>query len=291
LPSKEPDSRLFVALTVDVDADANHAVPGRAEAVSAGRPALVYQACEAGLEIVLEELEARRLPATLFWEGRAAEALESAAAAMLEQARSSKLLDHGCHGYAHEDFAGADSGIPLDAGRTRSVLERATQAVTDFLGARPRGFRAPYCRMTPQLAAALSEQGYAYDASLTREPGPEWRMQPYELDGAPGVMELALCLARDARGRAVSGYLWQLLEGSRGVAEYVELMASLRAAYPGGLLQIGVHPWHLIVSERGRPLPAATAGRWAEFLNGAAGVHGLCFVTLAEYLDRAGPGD
>ena len=114
-------------------------------------------------------------------------------------------------------------------------------------------------------------------------------MRAWELEGVPGVRELAQCRTRDKQGRPISGYLWQLLEGNRPAGDYLHMIESLRTACPGGLLQIGVHPWHLIVSADGQPLPAAAVGRWSEFIARATDLPGVSFVTARDYLDRAEP--
>jgi len=288
-PLNDPDGSLplFVALTVDVDPDANRAVSGRPEAVSAGSDEATYSACARGLGAVLDELERRELPATIFWEGRALEELASTGTDASERAGRSPLIEHACHGYAHEDFAGTDSGVPLDDDATGRAIERATTAITAAFGTRPIGFRAPYCRLTPAVRRALRRHSYRYDASLTRSPSQHWRLHAARLDGASGVRELALCRSRDREGKPISGYLWQLFEGNRPASDYAELIVSLRDTCPGGLLQVALHPWHLFVSGGGLPLPPAAGRRWREFLDAATAVRGVRFVTARDYLERS----
>jgi peptidoglycan/xylan/chitin deacetylase (PgdA/CDA1 family) len=229
---------LFVALTVDVDPDANRPLPGRVEAVSAGREdGVELDACFRGLSRLLDLLEERSLPATLFWEGRTLEELREREAGLLERVRGHPSLEHGCHGYRHEDFAGKTSGTPLGQAETRAALAQAGEVFAETFNAAPRAFRAPYCRLTPELAQALAQLGYAYDASATRRPSPEWRLRPFRLEAAPAVWELALCRSADRHRRVMSSYLWQLFEGNRPVADYVHLVASLHASCTGGLLQ------------------------------------------------------
>ncbi len=75
----------------------------------------------------------------------------------------------GMHGWAHEPWAG------LDAAAERAHAERATVALTEASGERPRGFRAPGGSRSPATEGILRDLGYEYDASLGD------RMQPGRL--------------------------------------------------------------------------------------------------------------
>lgn len=284
---------LFVALTADVDPDANRPEFGRIGAVSAGRPngSVGLDACFEGLSIILETLHDADLPATLFWESRTLQELASREPGLLRRATRDLTLEHGCHGCCHEDFAGKVSGRPIGAAEAKEIVARAATAFASVIGAAPRAFRAPYCRMTAALAHVLAEEGYAYDASLTRRPSAEWRLRPYRLPDAPTVWELALCRWTDTKGKPISCYLWQLFEKNRPVQDYVDLIKSLRETCAGGLLQIAFHPWHLIVSEDGSRLPcrpgASMPALFRRFVEQAAQLGGLEFTTCGAYLKRA----
>lgn len=286
---------LFVALTADVDPDANRPLPGRVETVSAGREdGVELDACFQGLSRLLDLLEERAFPATLFWEGRTLKELREREAGLLERVQGNPSLEHGCHGYRHEDFAGKASGTPLGLAETRTALAQAGEVFAESFNAAPRAFRAPYCRLTPALAKALAEMGYTYDASATRSPSPQWRLRPFRLEAAPAMWELALCRSADRHGRAMSSYLWQLFEGNRPVADYVHLVASLRASCRGGLLQMALHPWHLMVSADGRQLTGQggppPADQLEEFIGRLAAMEGIALTTAGAYLDLAQPG-
>ena len=281
---------LCVALTIDVDPDANRAVPGRVDAVSPGGPPgkARYDACFQGLRMLIDLLGEQSLHATFFWEGRALRQLAEADGALAASIAGQGAFEHGCHGDRHEDFPGDRSGLPLGRAEARQAIERAGRTLQDVLGTRARGFRAPYCRLTDEVLAALADLGYVYDASLTREPSPEWPMRPYRVGTGGRVWELALCRCRDARGRPMSGYLWQLLEGRREPGEYVALVERLREAFGGGLLQIALHPWHLVVDQAGAML-AGTAGRRSrervrDVLTGIASLEAVRLVTVGGYL-------
>ncbi len=87
----------------------------------------------------------------------------------------------------------------------------------------------------------------------------------------------------------MSCYLWQLFEGRRPVHDYIEMAESLRGRFPGGLLQLALHPWHLIVSEHNRPL-AEPVHRLAELLGELTTRDGLAFTTAGGYLATATEG-
>jgi peptidoglycan/xylan/chitin deacetylase (PgdA/CDA1 family) len=290
------DAPLFIALTADVDPDANRAVAGRADAATSGDPAGAARtdACLDGLRAMLRLLHDASLPATLFWEGRTLDELAARAPDLIEQVRADPAIEHGCHGWRHEDFAGLDSGLPLGPAETRQALDAAGRSFRRAFGRAPAAFRAPYCRLTPHLVRALSDLGYIYDASETRVPSSAWPMRPYRIGEGGALWELALTRGSDRsdrrgrRNKPISCYLWQLFEGRRPVRDYVELAASLRVPWPGGLLQIALHPWHLIVSEHNRPLPAGEGVRkLTEVLGELSRLEGLAFTTARGYLRTA----
>ncbi|MCK4283077.1 MAG: polysaccharide deacetylase family protein [Candidatus Brocadiae bacterium] len=284
---------LFVAVTVDVDPDANRPQPGRADAVSPAGEAR-YDACFEGLGLLLNVLEGMGAPATFFWEARSLRRLTATRGDLAARVLGNASFEHGCHSHRHEDFAGKQTGLPLGPEETRGVLERAAEVFDSVLARAPQGFRAPYCRLTQELTDALAAFGYAYDASLTRQPGSHWRLRPFPLAASAGLWELALCRWRDRHGKPISSYLWQLCEGKRQVEDYVHVAASLRDANAGGLLQIALHPWHLVVSKDGGRLPAGHAGspaaRVEQVLAKAADIEGVKLTTAGAYLDRARTG-
>jgi len=282
-----PHGPLFVALTADVDPDANRAVAGRADAVTRGDACgkAHTDACLEGLRAMVDLLSDAGLPATFFHEGRTLEEFAARAPDLLAALRANATFEHGCHGWRHEDFAGRDSGVPLGPAETRRALHRAGEVFRESFGRPPTAFRAPYCRLTPALTSVLADLGYLYDASETRTPSADWPMQPYRL--SEGLWELALCRWRDRRGGAISCYLWQLFEGRRPVDDYVALVDSLADSYRGGLLQLALHPWHLIVSERNERLPAGEGVRkLADLLERLAERGHVAFTTAGGYLCR-----
>jgi hypothetical protein len=286
------DRPLFVAITADVDPDANQPVLGRADAVSAVQTdgEVSLDGCFQGLAALLDVLERLALPATLFWEARTLSELGERRPGLLRRAVETGRLEHGCHGYCHEDFAGVVSGLQLSSHEVSDVLEKAGQVFSRAFGRRPQGFRAPYCRLTAELGAALAAAGYSYDASLTRPASARWPLTPYRLTETPELWELPLCRSRDRDGQPISSYLWQLFEGNRQPEDYVFAVEKLRDGYAGGLMQVALHPWHLIVSADGRPLGevggATGPEALANLVERLTEMPGIRFSTAGAYLEE-----
>jgi len=285
---------LFAALTIDVDPDANVAVQGRPDAVSAGSsiPEARANATAEGLQFLAEVLLTMQAPATLFWEARTLQRLAEDYPGLLTAMRNSSLLEHGTHGLRHEDFAGKESGKPLGPEETHRVMVKAGTAFQSMWGRRPAGFRAPYCRLTNDLISTLCAQRYRYDASLTRRPGREWNLRPFELRrgiGGQVLWETALCRCLDAAGKPITGYLWQFFEGRRRLDEYLEVIYLLAEGHPGGLFQIALHPWHLVASSSGKRFPTehrkyATSGV-RRLVRTLGDLENIRLTTISHYLD------
>ncbi len=275
-----------VALTVDLDPDANRPVPGRPDAVSPSGQA-AFCACFEGLEHLASLLEDRGIPATLFWEARTLRRLADCKAQLLGRLTDLPRVEHGCHGLQHEDFAGERTGLPFSRADAQALLQSAGSVFRSVLGRSPRGFRAPYCRLTPGLSLALVATGYHYDASRTHDLERECALEPYRLESGD-LWELPLCRGRDARGRAISAYLWQLCEGNRTWQDYAGLLEAARRRCPGGLVQFALHPWHLVVNAEGEPHNSARrrtiAEELAHLLDRIAAQRHLRLTTPGEYL-------
>jgi len=285
---------LYVALTADVDPDANRPRRGRPDAVSAGAAGdgVSLKACAAGLELVAETLREMRIPCTFFWEARSLRTLSEISPDTVEALISNRDYEHACHGLKHEDFSGEATGVNIGEEQALAILQQATDIIADLTGSRPKGFRAPYCRFSPALQRALTRLSYLYDASLTRKDTDEsWSLLPYRLpaDG-PALWELALCQGRDGAGRPISGYLWQLSEGRREPRNYVDFAGRLAQRHGGGLFQIALHPWHLVVDERGGNLRERTgrdaAADMKAVLAGIMALQNVRFVSLSRYLNE-----
>ena len=71
------------------------------------------------------------------------------------------------HGFLHEPWSS------LSPAEEKELAARATFALSQASGVRPRGFRAPGGARTAQTEGILRELGYAYDASLGNGMRPE----------------------------------------------------------------------------------------------------------------------
>lgn len=229
-----------VAFTVDVDRDVNLVCQGQVCSISqprGGDSSPRFSSSLSGLKALLEVLEEAGVPGTFFWEGRSAETLS----------RSLPLRDlmagHevAAHGYDHEDFPGAGSGIPLDREGVRAVLERTEEALKGAFGVRARGFRAPYQRTSRPLMDELVERGYLYDSSDTLRMV-DGSVHPFRR--GDGLMEAPVCWTLDRRGKKIVSYLWPYHEGKRPIEDYMDLLDG----FQDGLLVLATHSWHLTES-------------------------------------------
>ena len=71
------NKHLYVAMSLDIDPDANTAVEGRHDALSAPvqNGTVCIEACKKGLQKILELLDVYTINATLFYEARTAQML------------------------------------------------------------------------------------------------------------------------------------------------------------------------------------------------------------------------
>jgi peptidoglycan/xylan/chitin deacetylase (PgdA/CDA1 family) len=242
-----------VAITLDVDPDANIPIPGCVDAISSGLDRRVsLKACKDGLHHIQRLNTALNMPLTVFWEARTLHNISLTQPSLLQKYRLNEMIEHGCHGYRHEDFTGEDSRCELSYETVKDAITRSTQRIADILEITPAGFRAPYCRISKDLIAVLCDMSYQYDASVAVEIGRR-ELDPFVLDSNDSntLWEIPLCNGIDSQGKAISGYLWQLFEARREVADYLEIIEKAATASPGGLFQIALHPWHIVVNQEG----------------------------------------
>jgi len=282
---------VFVAFTMDVDPDANQAVKGRPDAVSAGSDDGVrMDACREGLEWIAQVMEQTGLPCTFFWETRTLLYLSESDRNLLNRLRDNTRFEHACHGLRHEDFAGKVTGEPLDAEIARDTVEKASEGFRQVFGKRPQGFRAPYCRLTEELIKALAGAGYRYDASRTVELTKGIDLMPFHITQEPRPLwEIPLCRWRDSQNKPISGYLWQLMEGGRPEDDYLDMIGDIAERYRTVLVQVALHPWHLRVLADGQRLGNSEARKNREKLGsiiwGLLRMDGLHFTKVGDYLD------
>jgi peptidoglycan/xylan/chitin deacetylase (PgdA/CDA1 family) len=104
---------------------------------------------------LLATVERHGAPATFFVTGERAAADPDGVKSLLDAG-----YEVGMHGWAHEMWC------DLDPGTERALATRATNAITEATGERPRGFRAPGGSRSAATVEILSDLGYDYDASL-----------------------------------------------------------------------------------------------------------------------------
>ena len=65
------------------------------------------------------------------------------------------------------------------------------------------------------------------------------------------------------------------------------MISSVRAQQERGLLQLALHPWHLMIDAGGRPLPKAPQANLRRLLANADRMENVRFTTIRDYLSRA----
>jgi len=239
---------MMICLSADVDGDANRAVPGRIESASPGYDEARYDACLEGFQILLDLLGESGIRSTLFLEGRVCRRLADSGI------RSDALAGHeiACHGYAHEDFTGRESGIPMSRGDCLAAINHSIRTIRETTGRDPAGFRAPYTRINKSLFEAVLDAGFRYDSSLTCEMK-TCGLKPFRpASGSRELIELPLARTKDSKGRTRGSYLWPVFEKRRSIEEYIMSAEALSGISPNGFIQFALHPWHLVVDENGR---------------------------------------
>ncbi len=284
---------MILAITLDVDPDANVPVPGRIDAVSppveAGQAR--FDAAEQGFAAAMDVLREAGEPSTVFLESRTAAALADRG---LDVAALCQGHEIACHARRHEDLLGQVSGIKLSRDQIRGVIAEARETIAQVTGTEPTGFRAPYTRVDDVVLDVLAELGFTYDSSMTHDlpirvgESPELTTddgepKPYRV--CSSVWEAPLLSFRDVRGKKMTSYLWPLFESRRTPDEYVAAAKWFARAYPSGVFQFALHPWHLFCSESGEMFAPARAQQncdaLAEIIRRAAdldrvSIHPLC---------------
>jgi len=282
---------IFIALSLDIDPDANMAVGWSHDCVSRGFQARVrLLAVRRGLCALCDQLSSLGLPTTLFWEARTLEMLSFTAPSLVSALTENASIEHACHGWRHEDFTGALTDLHISEDEIASRIEKATSVIAGRLGIKPVGFRAPYCRINGPTLRVLAKFGYLYDSSMTVDPFPagcEKQIRPALADEGEGSLwEIPILKWRDPKGKPISGYLWQLLEGRRRVGDYIRMVMEIADRYPGQLIQLIAHPWHLYMGENGRRNldPQQSIAAIGKLLHTLSSHPRVRFVTLSNYL-------
>jgi len=247
----QSDKSLYVAISLDIDPDANSAVEGRHDALSSPIEygEIRVDACKKGLQKIFELLEKYDIDATLFYEARTAQMLIESG---MYLPKLSERHEIACHSLKHEDFLGKVSGIPMEKKSIEESIDKAKEILAKIFKREIKGFRAPYTRINRTVVKVLEQLGFQYDSSETATLGTGWAGKPYPLTAFDSsLMELALPSFHDAKGKKMSSYLWAIFEGRRVFGEYIDAVVQARDIAKQGLFVFSIHPWHLYVDCRG----------------------------------------
>ena len=221
-----------LCFTVDLDRDVNEPVFGSVSAGSkdfgAGN-APRFSSAAKGTEMIVEMLDGLGIKATFFAEART---LHRSGAFNLMSGHEVAL-----HGMDHEDFTGEKTGIHMDEGDMREIIERSISLIRDCVGYQPKGFRSPYMNASDLLLWFLPEYGIRYDSSYYSYIKPE--MRPYRLEN--NLIEIPVPKGSDPSGRSITSYLWPMHEGERKADDYIGLARQVEE----GIFVLATHSWHI----------------------------------------------
>ncbi len=245
------DNYLYVAMSLDIDPDANVAVEGRHDALSAPvqNGKVCIEACKKGLQKILEVLDVYTIDATLFYEARTAQMLIADGMDLPELSQNHEIA---CHSLKHEDYLGKVSGLPMKEDAVQESITSAREMLEGIFRRPIRGFRAPYTRINQTVIKVLERLDFRYDSSETINLGTAWNGKPFPLKTFDSkIIELPLPAFPDARGKRMTSYLWAIFEGKRNAREYIDAVVRAKAVAQGGLFVYAIHPWHLYVNSQG----------------------------------------
>ncbi len=250
------DDILSVAISLDIDPDANSAVRGRHDALSSPVESgkINVDACKMGLQKILALLNIYDIDATLFYEARTARMLVEDG---IDLPRLSERHEIACHSLKHEDFLGKVSGMPMKKEAIEEAITKAKDILENIFERDIKGFRAPYTRINQAVVKTIEQAGFHYDSSETVAVDAEWTGNPFSLEMFNSrLLELALPSLPDTRGRRMSSYLWAIFEGRRVSGDYIDAVLRAKNIAKGGLFIFSLHPWHVYVDCRGNPFTA-----------------------------------
>ena len=227
-----------LCLTVDLDRDVNVPVRGSVAAGSKDRgegTAPRFDSTGKGTELLTELFDSIGIRATFFAEARA---LHRSGAF-----RSLSGHEVALHGLDHEDFSGEKTGLHLDHGDMREIVERSISLIRDCVGYQPKGFRSPYMTPNEDMLYFLGEYGIRYDSSYYAYL--QGTMHPYRTES--GLIEVPVPKATDAKGEPITSYLWPMHEGTRGPEDFIRMAEGM----DDGLFVLATHSWHMCETEKG----------------------------------------
>jgi len=174
-PDAWPDGgRVAVLLSFDVD---NETIWLRNDDTSIGGLSQGEYGARVALDRILALLDEHSIPATFF--GPAVSF--SLNRDMIPKIQSSGRHEIGIHGWIHETNA------TLPRAEEARLLDKAIERMTELVGRRPVGYRAPSWNFSESTLELLMARGFLYDSSLMADD------RPYEIvaNGTPtGFVEL-----------------------------------------------------------------------------------------------------
>lgn len=226
------ESMRTLCFTIDLDRDVNNAVSGSSAAISIDRgcgSSPRFESSKKGTEKLVELLDEMNIKATFFAEART-----------LSNTHIGNFLsgqEIALHGLDHEDFTGTKTGIQMEEGEMREIIERAISMIRDEVGYQPSGFRTPYMDPNEILMEALPEYGIRYDSSYYAYLQP--KMLPYRHNG---MLEIPVLKGRDEKGKNITSYLWPMHEGNRSSSDFIAMGKQLKE----GVFVLATHSWHIV---------------------------------------------
>lgn len=173
-PNWPGGGKVAVLLSFDVD---NETVWLRNNDTSIGGLSQGEYGARVALRRILELLDTHDIPASFF--GPAVSF--SLAPQMIEMIQASGRHEIGVHGWIHERNA------KLERSDEERLLKKAVARMTELIGKRPVGYRAPSWNFSDNTLSLLLEMGFLYDSSLMADD------RPYEIVAngkATGLVEL-----------------------------------------------------------------------------------------------------
>jgi peptidoglycan/xylan/chitin deacetylase (PgdA/CDA1 family) len=174
-PDSWPDGgRVAVLLSFDVD---NETVWLRNGDTGIGGLSEGQYGARRALPRILGLLDEREIPASFFGPAMSF----TLAPEMIEQIQAAGRHEIGIHGWIHE----RNNQLPGD--EEKRLLVQAIERMTELMGKRPVGYRAPSWNFSDATLELLLELGFLYDSSLMADD------RPYEIvaNGKPsGMVEL-----------------------------------------------------------------------------------------------------
>ncbi len=167
-------ARVAVLLSFDVD---NETIPLRFGEPTISDLSRGEYGARVALPRILRLLDEHAIPASFFIPAVSL----MIAPEMADAIQASGRHEIAVHGFIHE------LNSELDRATERELLVKAIDHLTEVVGERPVGYRAPSWNFSPHTLELLQELGFLYDSSMMADE------RPYELlaDGEPtGIVEL-----------------------------------------------------------------------------------------------------